>query len=77
MEQQYVFWKTGHGCATALLTFPLAFVLTAGAFLLLHGYPWLQLLAVILLCWPLIRLPFRIDKRRLQLRASDSNVGSP
>ena len=64
MEQQYIFWKTGSGCLTALVTFPPAFVLSTGAFILLRGHPWLQLPAVVV-CWPLILLPFRADKRHL------------
>ena len=63
MEQEWILWKTRSGCLTALLTFPLAFALAAGAFFVLAGHPWLQLPAVVLVCWPLILLPFRIDKR--------------
>ncbi len=65
MEQQYILWKTGSGCLTALVTFPLAFVLAAGAFLALAGHPWLQLPAAVVVCWPLILLPFRVDKRHV------------
>jgi hypothetical protein len=65
MEQPYILWRTGSGLLTALVTFPLAFLLSAGAFILLRGHPWLQLPAVVLVCWPLIVLPFRADKRHL------------
>lgn len=65
MELQYILWKTSSGCFTSLLILPLAFALSAGAFVLLHGHPWLQLPALVVVCWPLIALPFRVDKRHL------------